>query len=90
MQECKGADKKFLDLIWVDTQVCGPLSQKNSIETVPGNARRRNNCTIQRALLGSQLFSAMPLLEAVKAFVSILMSVGWSSKGTPPKEQPRD
>ena len=58
--------------------------------------------TIQRTLLASQLFSAMPPLEAVKALVFIMMSVGWSSKGKPLKlrhyeisrahfkEQPRD
>ena len=36
---------------------------------------------IQRALPASQLLSAMPPLEAVKALVSIMMSVSWSNKG---------
>ena len=45
---------------------------------MPGNTRRR-------ALLASQLFTAMPPLEAVKALVSIMMSVSWSSKGKPLK-----
>ena len=36
---------------------------------------------IQRALPASQLFSAMPPLEAVKVLVSIRMSVSSSNKG---------
>ena len=35
---------------------------------------------IQRALPASQLFSAMPPLEAVKVLVSIMMSVSLSNK----------
>ena len=35
---------------------------------------------ISRNLLASQLCSAMPPLESVKVLVSIMMSVGWSSK----------
>ena len=38
---------------------------------------------ISRNLLASQLCSAMPPLESVKVFVSIMMSVGWSSKCNP-------
>ena len=38
---------------------------------------------IQRAPPASQLFSAMPPLEAVKVIVSIMMSVSWSNKGKP-------
>ena len=38
---------------------------------------------IQRSLPASQLFSAMPPLEAVKVLVSIMMSVSWSNKGKP-------
>ena len=40
---------------------------------------------ISRALLASQLCSAMPPLESVKVLVSIMMSVGWSSKCNPLK-----
>ena len=40
---------------------------------------------IQRALPASQLFSAMPPLEAVKVLVSIMMSVSVSNKGKPLK-----
>ena len=38
---------------------------------------------ISRNLLASQLCSAMPPLESVKVLVSIMMSVGWSSKCNP-------
>ena len=42
---------------------------------------------IQRALPVSQLFSAMPPLEAVKLVVSIMMSVSLSNKGKPLKQR---
>ena len=45
---------------------------------------------IQRAPLASQLFSAMPPLEAVKVLVSIMMSVGLSNKGKPLKLRHHD
>ena len=34
MQECRDAGMKPLDVIWVDTQVCGSDTQENSIEVV--------------------------------------------------------
>ena len=34
MQECRDAGMKPLDLVWVDTQVCGSDTQENSIEGV--------------------------------------------------------
>ena len=34
-----------------------------------------------RSLIAYQLFSAMPPLESANVLVSIMMSVGWSSKG---------
>ena len=40
---------------------------------------------IQRASPASQLFSAVPIFEAVKVLVSIMMSVSWSKKGKPLK-----
>ena len=45
---------------------------------------------ILRALPASQLFSAMPPLEAVKLHVSIMMSVGLSNKGKPLKLRHND
>ena len=45
---------------------------------------------IQRALPASQLFSAMPPLEATKVLVSIMMSVSLSNKGKPLKLRHRD
>ena len=45
---------------------------------------------IHRALPASQLFSAMPPLEAVKMLVSIMMSVSVSNKGKPLKLRHND
>ena len=56
------------------TQVRGPSMQENSIKVVVKQSK------IQRALPASQLFSAMPPLEAVTVLVSIMMSVSWSNK----------
>ena len=50
---------------------------------MPRNYKTKKQGTIQRALLASQLFSAMPPLEIVKALVSIMMSVSWSKKRKP-------
>ena len=47
--------------------------------------KTKSQSNISRALLASQLCSAMPPLEAVKVLVSIMMSVGWSSKCNPLK-----
>ena len=43
--------------------------------------KTKKQCEIQRARPASQLFSAMPLLEAVKVLVSIMMFVSLSNKG---------
>ena len=45
---------------------------------------------IQRTSVDSQLFSAMPPLEVVKALVSIMMSVNWLCKGKPLKWRHHD
>ena len=47
------------------------------------NTKRRKQGKIQRALVTSQLISAMPPLEAVKVLVSIMMSVSLSNKRKP-------
>ena len=74
MQECKVASKKLLNLICGGhRQVCGSDTQENSNEVV---CKR-----IQDEKSASQLFSAMPPLEAVKVLVSIMMSVSLSNKG---------
>ena len=73
MQECADDGQKLLDLIWVDTD-------KSVDPAVQGtqDAEARQNI---RILIDSQLFSAKPRLEVVNALVSIMMSVGVSSKG---------
>ena len=62
-------------------RACGPRSQEHSIGTVCQGIEDQEARQIQRTLLASQLFSAMPPLEAAKVIVSIMMSVGWWSKG---------
>ena len=86
MQECKNAGKKLLELIWVDTDKSEDPTHK-TIRSRPcaREYKTKKQDTIQRAFLASQLFSAMPPLEAVKALVSIMMSVSWSSTGKPLK-----
>ena len=69
MQDCKDADKKLLELIWVDRDKC----------VREYNTKKRGD--IRKALLASHLFSVMPPLAAVKGLVSIMMSLGWSNKG---------
>ena len=86
MQECKDAGKKPLDVIWVDTdKSVDPAHKKIRSRLCAKEYKTKNQIKIQRALPASHLFSAMPPLEAVKALVSIMMSVSWSSKGKPKK-----
>ena len=57
------------------------------------NTRRRSKVIFKRTFPSSQLFSAMPPLEAVNVLVLIMMSVSWSNKGKPLKLRqydPRD
>ena len=86
MQECKNAGKKLLELIWVDTDKSeDPTHKTIRSRSCAREYKTKKQDTIQRAFLASQLFSAMPPLEAVKALVSIMMSVSWSSTGKPLK-----
>ena len=73
MEECQDADKKLLELIWVDTGKSVDLA----IKKIRSRLCAREYKTIERALLASQLFSGMPPLEVVKALVLIMMSVCW-------------
>ena len=67
-------------------QVCGSDAQENFDRgCVSVNTKTKKQGKMQRALPASQLFSAMPLLEAVKVFVSIMMSVSLSNKRKPLK-----
>ena len=86
MQECKDACMRPLDPIWVDTdKSVDPAHKKMRSRLCARESKTKKQGNIRRALPASQLFSAMPPLEAVKVLVSIMMSVGWSNKGKPLK-----
>ena len=86
MQECRDAGIKPLDLIWVDTdKSVDPTRKKIRSRLCAREYKTRKQGKIQRALPASQLFSAMPPLEAVKVLVSIMMSVSLSNKWKPLK-----
>ena len=76
MSECRDAGMKPLDLIWVDTdKSVDPTRKKIRPRLCAREYKTKKQGKIQRALPASQLFSAMPPLEAVKVLVSIMMSV---------------
>ena len=83
MQECRDADMKPFDLIWVDTdKSVDPTRKKIRSRLCARENNTKKQGLIQRALPPSTcLFSAMPPLEAVKVLVSIMMSVSLSNKG---------
>ena len=86
MQECRDAGVKPLDLLWVDTdKSVDPARKKIRSILCAREYKTKKQGKIQRALPASQLFSAMPPLEAVKVLVSIMMSVSLSNKGKPLK-----
>ena len=86
MQECKDAGMKPLDLMWVDTdKSVDPTRTKIRSRLCARVYKKKKQGKIQRALPASQVFSAMPPLEAVKVLVSIMMSVNLSNKGKPLK-----
>ena len=86
MQECQDAGVKPLDLIWVDTdKSVDPTRKKIRSRMCAREYKTKKHGKIQRVLRASQLFSAMPPLEAVKVLVSIMMSVSLSNKGKPLK-----
>ena len=62
MQDCKDAGKELLELIWLDTdKSVDPAHKKIGLRLC---AKKKGR--IQKTSLASQLFSAMPPLEAVK------------------------
>ena len=70
MQECRDAGMKPLDLLWVDTDKSVDPTRKNSRSRLCAREyKTKKQGKMQRALPASQLFSAMPLLEAVKVLV---------------------
>ena len=86
MQECRHVGMKPLDSIWVDAdKSVGPTHKKIRSRLCASEYNTKKQDKIQRALPASQLFSAMPPLEAVKVLVSIMMSVSLSNKGKPVK-----
>ena len=86
VQECRDAGMKPLDLIWVDTDMSvDPTRKKIRSRLCARENKTKKQGKIQRALPTSQLFSAMPPLEAVKVLVSNLISVSLSNKGKPLK-----
>ena len=91
MQECGDAGVKPLDLIWVDTdKSVDPTRKKIRSRLCATEYKTKKQGKIQRALPASQLFSAMPPLEAAKVLVSIMMSVSLSNKGKTLKLRHRD
>ena len=77
----KDASKKLLDLMWVDTDKSAEPAHKIIRSRLCAREyETKKQSYIQRASVASQLFTAMPPLEAAKVHVSIMMSVGWSSK----------
>ena len=86
VQECRDAGMMPLDLIWVDKdKSVDPTRKKIRSRLRAREFKTKKQGKIQRALPASQLFSAMPPLEAVKVLVSLMMSVNLSHKGKPLK-----
>ena len=86
MQEFRDAGMKPLDLIWVDTDKSVASTRKKIRSRLCAREyKTKKHGKIQRALPAPQLFSAMLLLEAVKVFVSIMVSVSLSNQGKPLK-----
>ena len=81
MQECRDAGMKPLDLIWVDTDKSVDPTRKTIRSRLSAREyKTKMESDTQRVLPASQLFSAMPPLEAVKVLVSIMMSVSFSKQ----------
>ena len=88
MQECKGCGHETVgpDLGGhTHTRLWIRHARKFDRGCVQENTKRRSKVKTQRDLPASQFFSAMPLLDAVKVLVSIMMSVSLSNKGKPLK-----
>ena len=83
MQECRDAGMKPFLLIWVGTdKSVDPTRKKIRSRLCAREYKTMNQGKIHRALPASQVFSAMPPLEAVKVLVSIMMSVSLSNNRT--------
>ena len=86
MQECRDAGMKPLDLIWVDTDksVDSTLKKIRS-SCVRENTKRRSTVRFNELCQLLSCSLQCSLLEAVKVFVSIMVSVSLSNKGKPLK-----
>ena len=81
MQNCNDAGKKLLDLIWVDTdKSVDPAHNKFRSTLCAREYKTKKQVKIQGAFLASQLFTAMPPLEAVKVLDSITISCALAEK----------
>ena len=86
MQECRDVGMKPLDLIWLDTgKSVDPTRKKIRSRLCARGYKTNKQGEIRRVLPASQLFPAVPPLEAVEVLVSIMMSVSLSNKGKPLK-----
>ncbi len=86
MQECRDASMEPLDLIWVDTdKSVDPTRKKIRSRLCAREYKTKKQSRIQRALPASQLFSALPPLEAVKVLLSNMTSVSLSNEWKPLK-----
>ena len=64
MQECEDANNELLDLIWVDTDMSkDPAHKQIRSRLYATEYKTKKQGNIQRALLASQLFSAMPSFD---------------------------
>ena len=67
MQECQGAGKELLELIWMDTDKSVDPAHKNVRSSLCAREyTTKKQRKIQRTLSASHFFSAMPPHEAVK------------------------
>ena len=74
MPECNDASKKLLGRMWVDRdKSVDPAHKKIRLCAREYKTKKQGN--IQRALPVSEFFSALPPFQAVKVFISIMMSV---------------
>ena len=72
VQDCTDASKNLLKLFWVDTdKSVDPAHKKIRSRLCAREYKTKRQSKILRASPASQLFSAMPPLEAVTALVSL-------------------
>ena len=87
MEDCNGCRHETvgIDLGGHSQKSVDPTHKKIRSRLCAREYKTKKQGKIQRVLLASQLFSAMPPLKAVKVLVSIMMSVSLSNKGKPLK-----